>query len=457
MRSFVRKNAVLLLAASAVAVAGCGGSMSSLPTKTPVPVAAQMKGEAFGGQQPVTNMTLQLYDAGATGYGSSATGLLTDPLPQTGSNGQFSFANPSCASDPSNKDQIYLVGTGGDPMAAPQGTGPNPANSHLALMVALGACGNLNNIAHIHMNELTTVAAVWALAPFMSGNTQAFQNVGTSSTNITGLQMAFAAAGEVTNISTGALPGTLPAGAVLQQDEVNTVADLLEACINSIDGSGNSASANCTNLFSNAPSQSGDPVDTITAAMNIAQNPARNVGLLLTSNTATFQPVVPSPTAFLIAIQYTGSGLAAPTAIAADQSGQIWVTNSGVNAVSRFDNLGNAQAATSLAGAPGGVAIDTNGNAWVTASDNTVYEVNSSGMLTVTTLTGNGLNLPTGIAIDPNNNIWVVNSGANTVSAFTSAGAALNVNSPYNGGGSIASPTAIAINGNANANCGDCH
>jgi streptogramin lyase len=386
---------------------------------------------------------------------------LPGPLPTTDSNGSFSFANPACASSPSNTDQIYLVGTGGDPVAGNASNGGSTAaNANLALMVALGACGNLNNITHIHMNELTTVAAVWALAPFMSGNTLAYQNVGTSTTNSTGLQMAFAAAGQVANIDTGTLPGTLPAGATLGTAEVNTVADALEACINSKGGTSGDTSS-CGNLFAAAPSAAGNPTDTITAAMNIAQNPARNVTSLdsVVSNTSTFQPIVASPTAFTIAIEYTGGGLNQPTAIAADQQGQIWVTNSGSDAVSLFDNLGNSKlgtTGTTLGGAPGGVAIDTNGNAWLTASNNEVYELNSGGATAGTPLSGNGLNLPTSIAIDPNNNIWVVNTGSSTVSAFNSSGAAL-ANSPFNGGGNIASPTSIAINGSANANCADCH
>ncbi len=266
-----RQSAGILLAAGAMLLAGCGGSSSSL-TKIPVTPAVKPRGEVFGGQQPITGMTLQLYDAGSTGYGSAATGLLSNPLPTTDSSGLFSFPNPTCASDSNNKDQIYLVGTQGDPMAAGQGTNKN--NSSLALMVALGDCGNLNNITHIHMNELTTVAAVWALAPFMSGNTVAYQNVGTSSTNPAGLRMAFAAANQVANIDNGTLPGALPTGATLQQDEVNTIADVLEYCINSIDGAGNSPSGSCSSLFTNAPSVSGSPTDTITAAMNIAHNPA---------------------------------------------------------------------------------------------------------------------------------------------------------------------------------------
>ena len=450
-----RQSAGILLAAGVMVLAGCGESSSSL-TKIPITPAVKPRGEVFGGQQPITGMTLQLYDAGSGGYGSAATGMLSNPLPTTDSSGKFSFANPTC---PNGSDQIYLVGTGGDPVAGNASNGNSTAaNLNLALMVALGNCSGLDSIAHIHMNELTTVAAVWALAPFMSGNTESYKNVGTSSTNAAGLQLAFAAAGQVANISNGTLPGTLPAGATLQQDEVNTIADLLEACVNSKGGVAGDSS-NCGNLFAAAQSVSGNPTDTITAAMNIAQNPARNVGSLLTNNTATFLPVVANPTAFTIAIEYTGGGLDHPTAIAADQAGQIWVANSGTsNAVSLFDNLGNSKLLTTgtvIGGTPQGIAIDLSGNAWVTASNNDVYELDKNTGLIDPATPFMGFDAPTGIAVDPAGYIWVVDSGNSKVSAFDSTNTPLS-GSPFSGAG-ISSPAGIAINGNANANCADCH
>jgi hypothetical protein len=42
------------------------------------------------------------------------------------------------------------------------------------------------------------------------------------------------------------------------------------------------------------------------------------------------------------------------------------------------------------------------------------------------------------------------------VRAFNSSGTALT-GSPFTGGGNLSSPTGIAINGNANVNCSDCH
>ncbi len=454
----------ILLFACTVALAGCGGSSlmtKTQPTQPVTPAATTLQGLVYGGQQPVTGMTLQLYDAGSSGYGSTATGLLSAPLPTTASNGSFHFTNPAC---PHGTDQIYLVGTGGDPVAGNSG-GDTSANANLALMVALGNCSRLGTFPSLNMDELTTVAAVWALSPFMSGNSQAYKNIGTSGTNATGLQLAFEAAQQVANISTGKFPGTLPANGTLPTNELNTIADILEACINSKGGTANDGSTPCGSLFGLTPSATAVyPTDVITAAMNMAQNPARNVTALfnLASPTGAFQSELGSaPAAWTVAIQYTGGGLNAPTAIATDNSGNVWVTNTGTSTVSQFDNSGapNASFGTTgvaLGATPGGVAIDLTGNAWITTSANNVLEVSSSGSVG-TTLSNNGLNAPTSIAIDGGGNLWVVNSGsgANSVSGFDSSGNPL-ANSPFTGAG-ISSPAGIAINGNANANCSDCH
>ncbi|MGB7135699.1 MAG: hypothetical protein WBD46_10465, partial [Acidobacteriaceae bacterium] len=348
--------------------------------------------------------------------------------------------------------------TGGQPT----GAGSNITNNNLAMMTALGPCNEIGS--HISVNELTTVAAVWALAPFMSGPTNAYLNIGAPASNAAGLALAFSAAEQVVNTSTGSIGGTnLPSGAVLPTAEIITLADILGYCVNSAGGTAGDSSF-CGPLFSDASNGTAFPSDTITAAMNIAQNPARNVPQLFTlaDKAPVFQtPLTTAPTAWTVAIQYTGGGLSAPTAIAADQNGNIWVTNSGSSTVSEFDNLGNSKLGTGVsiaAGTPTGIAIDLSGNAWITVkSANSLFELSSSGTLG-SAITDNGLSEPTSVAIDGGGLVWVVNSGGtggNSVSVFTSAGTAVS-GSPFSGGG-IASPSGIAINGNANANCSDCN
>ena len=337
------------------------------------------------------------------------------------------------------------MGTGGHPTAV-------LTNNNLAMMVGLGTCGGtyLNNF--IDMNELTTIATVWALSPFMTGPV----NVGTSPTNTAGLADAFAAINQIVTTANGTIPGpTLPVGATLPVQEINTLADLLVQCVNSGGGVAGDSS-NCGQLFNLAPNAAGTvfPTDTITAAMNIAKSPGRNVASLLALRTATpqFSPVLnlgSAPTDWTIGITYTGGGLNAPTSIAADAAGAVWVTNSGNASVTKLDNTGLAISGSAgfTAGgfnAPSAIAIDAGGYAWVANSGNsTVTKLKPDGS-TGTVYSSNGLNAPTSIAIDGSGNVWVANGGANVVSAFTNSGSVLS-GSPYPGAGVSAPVASVAV------------
>ena len=439
----------MLLLTSSVAAAmiltGCGASVLS-PAGTaitaPATVAAKpLQGMVMGGQQPVANVTLQLYQAGTAGYGSAATPL--GATATTNAGGNFNLPSYTCTAG----SQVYLVGTGGQPIAATMSM-PAVTNNNLALMVGLGTCGGtyLNNF--INVNELTTVATVWALSPFMTG----IANIGTSSTNTAGLADAFAAINELVTTANGTQPGpTLPAGATLPTTEINTLADILEQCINSGGGVAGDGS-NCGNLFNLAPNAAGTvyPTDTIAAALNMAQSPGRNVANLnkLRSASPVFQPALDvnsPPNAWTIAITYTGGGLSAPSSIATDAGGNVWVTNAGNASVTKLDNTG-AVVINSTAGgfsSPSAIAIDASGNAWVAnAGNNTVTRLNSAGT-SGAVYSANGLNAPKSIAIDGSGDVWVANGGSNQVSGFSASGSALS-GSPYPGAGAT-TPVSVAV------------
>jgi hypothetical protein len=115
---------------------------------------------------PSSGATIQLYAVAATSKGA-ATPLISATV-TTAQDGTFTITGDySCTGNP----LVYIVATGGNP-----GSGTNTA---LSLMAALGPCNNLTPSTFISINELTTVASVYALAPFMSG----YKNVGAASTN----------------------------------------------------------------------------------------------------------------------------------------------------------------------------------------------------------------------------------------------------------------------------------
>jgi streptogramin lyase len=151
------------------------------------------------------------------------------------------------------------------------------------------------------------------------------------------------------------------------------------------------------------------------------------------------------PNAWTIAITYTGGGISAPSGVAVDQTGNVWLSNSGNNSVTRLDPNGNALSPnagyTGSFNAPSAIAIDQGGYAWVTNSGNNSLVQLSPAGTSPTILTGNGLTAPHAIAIDATGSVFVANK--TSVSSFTNSGAVLNSS------GSTAAtpaPSALAIN-----------
>jgi hypothetical protein len=260
--AFVFLNGILI---SALLLGGCS---QQKPSSAINPLAKH--GNVLGGQQPVAGATVQLYSVGTAGDGSAATPLLAPPI-TTDTNGGFSLPNSSSYC-PSPSTLVYIVATGGNP-GLPAGTN----NAALSLMTALGPCGNLTSSTFININELTTVAAVWALAPYMNS----YSAVGSSTADAAGLANAFTLASEFVNTSTGTVPGlNVPAGMTVPVDTINTIADILAACVNSVGGVAGDGSV-CGMLLSAATPVGGAvPMNVVAAAINIADNPGANVASL---------------------------------------------------------------------------------------------------------------------------------------------------------------------------------
>jgi hypothetical protein len=436
--STIYLGGVLGLAGGALFLSGCGVQTSSL---APVAVTNSivLHGSVHGGQQPVANSTVQLYATGTGGYGSASYSLLTQAV-TTDTGGNFSITGDYTC--PSSTSQVYITSTGGD-----SGSGNNP---NLALMAALGACSNLTPTTFISINEVTTVGSVWALAPFMSGPA----NVGASATNSVGLTNAFASVNKLANVATGSSLGSaLPAGAVAPVAEIDTLADILAACVNSQGGTAGAGNA-CGTLFAAAtPSSGSAPTDTITAALNIAKAPGRNVTALfgLSSPTAPFQPTLASaPNDWTISVTYNGGGLNKPSAAALDLSGNLWVTNQASNSVTVLGPGGGPVLGSPLTGGglngPSSIAIAESGSAWIAnKSGSSVTAISASGVpFANSPFQGGGLSAPTGVSIDGLGFIWVTNSGNSTVTKLDPNGGVLS-GFGYSGGG-ITSPAAIAIN-----------
>ena len=143
----------------------------------------------------------------------------------------------------------------------------------------------------IHINELTTIAAVWSLAPFMSS----YSSIGSGPTDTAALASAFTLASEYVNTTTGTSPGlNVPAGATVPVAQLNTLADILSTCVNSAGGVAGDGSV-CGTLFASATPNGGTPpVEVIGAGLNIANHSdSECFRLILGLAPATGAPFVP--------------------------------------------------------------------------------------------------------------------------------------------------------------------
>ena len=156
-------------------------------------------------------------------------------------------------------------------------------------MAALGSCANLAPSLFITLNEVTTVAAVYALAPYMASAS----TVDSSSAGTLDLATAFNLAAQLANISSGTAPGIgAPRGFTVPTSQINTIANLLEPCIHSPGGIAGDGSS-CGTLFTLTTPPSGPvPTDTVSALLNLARSPTLNTLELFDLATATsvFQP-----------------------------------------------------------------------------------------------------------------------------------------------------------------------
>ena len=415
---------------------------------------AALTGVVMTGHKPITSAHVYLFAASATGYGAAATSLLdatrtgtSDTLGAyvlTSPQGMFTMTGSyTCTAG----QQLYLYALGGD-----SGSGANAASGLLAV---IGSCPSSSGPAiGVTVNEVSTVAAAYAMAPFAVDVTHVTSS-GTPRA-LTGIANAFANAANLATLSTGVALATTPGGnGTVPRAEINSLADSLAACVDLT----SSASNSCTLLFGNAISGgfSGTiPTETATAAINIAHNPGVNVTSLfnLPGSTPSYTPVLGAPpNDFTLAITFTGGGMNAPQGLAIDGSGNAWITNFTGNSVTKLSNLGVVLSGTSgYTGGlsnPFGIAIDSSGNAWIANSGSTsVTELSSSGAaVTGSPFTVGGLNHPRGIAIDGTGNVWTANYGGNTVTKLTSSGSAAT-GSPYSGG--FNQPFGIAIDGSGN-------
>lgn len=339
----------------------------------------QLSGRIHGGQQPITNAKVYLLAAGKTGYGSAATSLLTSAsypgyssqpdasgryYVTTDSNGFFQIAD-SCTPG----QQVYMASVGGNP-----GFGSNSAANEIAILGTCPSAGNFDGTyTGIFISEISTVAASYAAAAYATDTFHIGAPAGTLAQ--TGIANAFANAAnlyDVQNLNDLARSSTVSGSGVVPQAKINTLANIVASCVNSIGPS----SPGCSTLFLYA--QSGGttgtpPTDTTTAAINMAHNPS-SLGVptlyTLQGGNYPFGPVLGSaPADFTLAVSYANAALGNNPSVAVDGGGNVWTLTPGISAVTKISPTGAIPVPQyAIGGGFSGarsLAIDGSNNVWV--------------------------------------------------------------------------------------------
>jgi hypothetical protein len=458
----------LVPALSVATLAGCNAGANFTQGVESDTAVATLGGVVHGGPNPVTHATVTLYatstvaspsSSNAYGYGQAGTVLGTAT---TNSMGAFTFTSPGTC--PAGQ-QAYIVSAGGY-------TGSfSASNSAALLMAAIGPCSSLSSSTFIIINEPSTIAAAYAVGQFMSvsGTTvkisaPANNNAATPGCTLTsgqttsckaaGLAHAFLnaanlvnAVGATTATPTGAAYAVLPtnSSAVVPQSLINTLANSVEACVNSSGSSSTPCAGLMTDTTPPAALAGGTPpapTNTLQALIDLAQYPgggavappatsANTTALYgIGSSIGYYSPSLSvAPTDFTIYINYTAyngsTAFTAPWNVTTDINDNIYVMDAvggttGVR-VESFTSNGSPNwvfaSNDSVSAGCGsgsercGMATDTLGHLYVAAGPEIYQILTASGTSTsVTAATPGGLDAST-VAVDTNNNAFVTIEG----------------------------------------------
>jgi hypothetical protein len=476
-------------------LSGCSASFSPAdtfePQQTPI---GPIQGNVHGGQQAVTGAAVYLYAAGTAGYGSASTSLIktTSPLPSgvsvdgngngyvtTDVNGNFTLSGDYTCTE---GQQVYMVAVGGNP-----GLTGTVNNTYIVQMAGLGECPSTDTLAsqdpYVTLNEVSTVAFAYAMAPFEGADEYHIGTNGTTAGKLA-IHNAMANVGKMVSLQYGQAYSSVPGNtnAAVPLAKIYHLANLLATCVNTNGTLGTSkfnaakgtytyTLSGCGSLFndSNGVTEANGNITTTSdeaqAIFYIAQNPSTaNVTKLynlVTGATAFADSLATAPTDWTLPIVYSssvsvfaqtnGSNTNGPFNIAIDGSGNAWIGDR-IKGVVEISTLGTVSTWNSGFGMIKQVAIAPSGNLWVADYNSSkVYIMNTAGTVLKTLTTG--FDGPAGIAFNNAGNAYIVNELNASVTVYDPTGTTVlnNQTSFTNVGNGITTPDFVSIDANGNA------
>jgi hypothetical protein len=290
----------------------------------------------------------------------------------------------------------------------------------LRAVVGVGSAGGVqaSTASTVTLNELTTVAAAYALAQFSGPDGVAGPSPGLEVAAATTANLASSATGKpgavVTNADNGSKNDTLAT--------LGTLANLVSLCA--------SPTAKCASVLRLATPPGGEaPADTAAALVDLARNPTLSPAALyaLSRGTTTFGPALDAPpTAWILVLLYTATDLYASGRIAIDAKSNVWSstnwqpgTENGSTSISVLDPVGGPALGTPIegggmkGGAWGAAVVPGTGNVWIGSfggASMVKYSPTGTILSPGDGYTNGGLNHPQGIAVDQKGNVWIADN-----------------------------------------------
>lgn len=434
--AYGRWLAVGMACAVSIVLVGCGVSGSMPPTNYDNPVVLQ--GQVFAARNYMPGATVKVYITQPSGVATNGTYVGTAKLlatTTTNATGGWKIQGLSCSSP----DQLYVTAEAGTPYPSGQNSTTLGNNPNSLMMTAIGDCslltsaeaGASDNVTSIVTNEASTVAAVWALRPFISLNGTTV-NVTSSATNYAGskgigvpgnyagLAHAFLNANllapyKVANFVqyTNGADGTANNGGLVPVQELNSLAYAQYLC--TIGGpSGNAGDFTyCTQLYKLATPPGGTaPTNSLQAMLNIADYPANNAAAILQFS------LTPIPLTTQTGLQVINAGVYVPALTSLGSTTKDWSVQ-----ISYDTGFGSTPTGQALV-VPEYLAIDANDSVYVTnpnaatGTEGNIVAITSDGRSLWTSDTTADLHQPIDIAPDAFGNVWVTNSDAAAPGSF---------------------------------------
>jgi streptogramin lyase len=485
------RQAITALALFSLIVVLSGCSASFAPQATSATTTAgigAIHGVVHGGRQPIAGARLYALETNTLAYstpgapaastsqitvGSTAYPISTDTngfnYITTDAAGGFNLPADTNTCIPGGI--VYLYITGGNP-----GAGTNVVSGLLAVLGVCPASGFVSDTVTtgVDVNELTTIAAAYTLAPFATDALHIGAPVYTSArppsvlnTNVaTALQNSATLASELVTLSSGTANANGTSGTgILPQSVINTLGNILAACINTPGNTTGPSSSTCSADFTDVYSggatgtSATQAADTASLAIFMARYPAITSYIIPPALGSPYQPSLSNaPADYTLAINYaTGSN---PLGVAIDGAGNAWVTNSnnfgGGGTVAEVTASGTVNSFTTGGiTTPVGVAVDQAGSIWITDTNAGLIKLNPDGTQASGSFTTSSIASPAAIAIDAIGNPYISDVVAKTIyyinaSGDTGSGSPILNGAGFNYSGMFNYPSGLALDQTGN-------